>query len=157
MSALLDAFMARNRLIITAGSGGVGKTTMAATLAVRAALMGKRVAVLTIDPAKRLANALGLPTLSGELKKVPPSVFENAGLAGSGELWAMMLDTKSTGDQMVRRFAPNAATARDILDNRYYQYFSDSLDAFADPFHQGRRIRMAKGPAFGTWGGRRHR
>ena len=127
MSDRLDGLMNRNRLVITAGSGGVGKTTMAATLAVRAAIQGKRVAVLTIDPAKRLANALSLPTLSGELQRVPTTVFERAGLQGTGEMWAMMLDTKSTGDQMVQRFAPDSDKARDILNNRYYQYFSDSL------------------------------
>lgn len=127
MSPRLDGLLAHNRLLITAGSGGVGKTTMAATLAVRAALQGHRVAVLTIDPARRLANALGLPSLSSHLQRVPSSVFHGAGLNDAGEMWAMMLDTKSTGDQMVHRFAPDAKTARDILENRYYQYFSTSL------------------------------
>lgn len=127
MSDPMDTLLGENRLVITAGSGGVGKTTMAATLAVRAAMMGKRVAVLTIDPAKRLANALGLPSLSGELQRVPPAVFRQAGISGQGEMWAMMLDTKSTGHQMVKRFAPTPAKAQEILANRYYQYFSDSL------------------------------
>jgi anion-transporting ArsA/GET3 family ATPase len=127
VSPPLDGLLAHNRLLITAGSGGVGKTTMAAALAVRAALQGHRVAVLTIDPARRLANALGLPAMSSRLQRVPPSVFHRAGLNDAGEMWAMMLDTKSTGDQMVQRFAPDAKTAGDILKNRYYEYFSTSL------------------------------
>lgn len=136
-----DDELRHRRLIITAGSGGVGKTTTAAALAVRAAVLGRKTAVLTIDPARRLADALGLASLTGELRRVEPDRFAAAGLvdtaiAGAaiadaasarGELWAMMLDVKTTGDQMVRRFAPDEATAREILDNSYYQYFSTSL------------------------------
>ncbi len=117
-----------DRLLLTAGGGGVGKTTVAAALGVRAAQEGRRVAVLTIDPARRLADALGLEALTGELRRVDAARFEEVGLdAGSGELWAMMLDTKTTGDQMVRRFAPDAASALAILDNRYYRFFSNSM------------------------------
>ncbi len=123
---LHEALLTR-RLIITAGSGGVGKTTTAAALAVEAARLGRRTAVLTIDPARRLANALGLEALTGELRRVDPAHFEAAGLNPQAELWAMMLDTKTTGDQMVRRFAPDAETAQRILDNTYYKYFSTSL------------------------------
>jgi len=108
-------------LIVTAGCGGVGKTTVAAALALRAAGLGRRVAVLTIDPAKRLAQALGLTELNHELKRVPTD--EKA----SGELWAMMLDTKAAGDNMVLRFAQDRKVARGILKNRYYGYFSTSL------------------------------
>lgn len=129
-----DEELRHRRLIITAGSGGVGKTTTAAALAVRAAVLGRKTAVLTIDPARRLADALGLASLTGELRRVEPARFAAAGLADAadaaparGELWAMMLDVKTTGDQMVRRFAPDEATAREILDNSYYQYFSTSL------------------------------
>lgn len=133
-----DEELRHRRLIITAGSGGVGKTTTAAALAVRAAVLGRKTAVLTIDPARRLADALGLASLTGELRRVEPARFAAAGLVDTaiadparpqarGELWAMMLDVKTTGDQMVRRFAPDEATAREILDNSYYQYFSTSL------------------------------
>jgi anion-transporting ArsA/GET3 family ATPase len=115
------------RLLITAGSGGVGKTTTAAAIGLRAAQAGRRVAVLTIDPARRLADALGLSELTGEMRQVDPAHFEAAGFACAGEMWAMMLDIKTTGDQMVRRFAPDPATAARILDNTYYQYFSTSL------------------------------
>lgn len=127
MNAPFDAELRRARLLVTAGSGGVGKTTTAAAMAVRAASFGRRAAVLTIDPARRLADALGLGELTGELRRVEPSRFADADLDPAGELWAMMLDVKTTGDQMVRRFAPDAEAAREILDNRYYQYFSTSL------------------------------
>jgi len=116
-----------DRLWVTAGAGGVGKTTVAASLAVGAALAGRRVAVLTIDPARRLADALGLGQLTGELRRVQPALFEAAGLAATGELWAMMLDVHTTSDQMVHRFAPDPETARAILENKYYRYFSTSL------------------------------
>ncbi len=118
---------ADERLLVTAGAGGVGKTTVAASLAVGAALAGRRVAVLTIDPARRLADALGLGQLTGELRRVDSALFERAGLTARGELWAMMLDVHTTSDQMVRRFAPDAETAKAILENKYYRYFSTSL------------------------------
>ncbi|MCB9526828.1 MAG: ArsA family ATPase [Myxococcales bacterium] len=128
MTAAFDDELRARRLLITAGAGGVGKTTTAAALAVRAAVLGQKTAVLTIDPARRLADALGLAELTGELRRVEPARFTDAGLADArGELWAMMLDVKTTGDQMVRRFAPDERTAREILDNSYYQYFSTSL------------------------------
>jgi len=108
-------------LIVTAGSGGVGKTTLAAAIALRAAEMGRRVAVLTIDPARRLAQALGMENFSSALNKI------DMGPNCRGSLSAMMLDTKSTGDAMVNRFAPDPAAAKSILENRYYRYFSTSL------------------------------
>jgi anion-transporting ArsA/GET3 family ATPase len=109
------------RLLVTAGSGGVGKTTLAAALAIRAAEFGRRVAVLTIDPARRLAQALGIAEFSDELHHI------DLGPNCPGELWAMMLDTQKTGDAMVRRFAKDANAAEAILNNRYYGYFSTSL------------------------------
>lgn len=126
MSSLEQAIFDR-RLLVTAGAGGVGKTTCAAAIGVAAAQAGRRVAVLTIDPARRLANALGLSELTGALRQVEPAHFAAAGLEPTGELWAMMLDIKTTGDQMVRRFAPDAETAQRILANTYYRYFSTSL------------------------------
>ncbi len=123
----IEDLLRDRRLLITAGSGGVGKTTTAAAMAMRAAQGGRRVAVLTIDPAQRLADALGLDALGGTLKQVDPGHFEAADLRCEGQLFAMMLDVKTTGDQMVRRFAPDPATAQRILDNNYYRYFSASL------------------------------
>lgn len=115
------------RLIITAGSGGVGKTTTAAAIGVRAAMEGRRVVVLTIDPARRLANALGLDALSGTRRRVDPALFERAGLTMRGQLDAMMLDRTATADALVRTFAPDEEAARRIFDNPYYQSFATSL------------------------------
>src|ERR687898_2443773 len=93
---------------ICAGSGGVGKTTISAAIAAGMAARGKRVAVLTIDPAKRLADSLGLPELGNTERQVDPALFEAAGSkAVDGELWAMMLDAKQTFDEVVREHAPD--------------------------------------------------
>jgi anion-transporting ArsA/GET3 family ATPase len=123
----IDLLLRDRRLLITAGSGGVGKTTTAAAIALRAAQLGRNVALLTIDPARRLADALGLEALAGELCPMPPEALQAAGQTMQGSLWAMMLDIKTTGDQMVRRFAPSPQSAEAILENTYYKYFSTSL------------------------------
>ena len=117
----MKALLSSCRLLVTAGSGGVGKTTLAAALAVRAAEMGRRVAVLTIDPAQRLAQSLGIESFTGSLRDI------DLGPDCHGHLSAMMLDTKSTGDAMVNRFARDAESAQAILNNRYYRYFSTTL------------------------------
>ena len=116
------------RICICAGSGGVGKTTTAAAIAVGMAARGQRVAVLTIDPAKRLADSLGLPELGNTERRVDPALFEAAGLdTGGGELWAMMLDAKATFDEVVRKHAPDEETRERILSNRIYQQLSNAL------------------------------
>lgn len=127
MSATLAEMLEDRRLLITAGAGGVGKTTTAAALALMAAMDGQRAAVLTIDPARRLANALGLEAFTGETRRVDEDHFRAAGLEVRGELHAMMLDIKATSDQMVHRFAPDEAAVERILNNRYYQAFSAYL------------------------------
>ncbi len=92
------------------------------------AAQGKKVAVLTIDPAKRLADSLGLPELGNEERQVDPALFTEAGAEpGDGELWAMMLDAKATFDEVVRRHAPDAETRERILSNRIYQQLSGAL------------------------------
>jgi anion-transporting ArsA/GET3 family ATPase len=116
------------RVCICAGSGGVGKTTTAAAIAAGMAARGGRVAVLTIDPAKRLADSLGLPELGNTERQVDPSLFAEAGVENQGgELWAMMLDAKATFDEVVRRHAPDAETRDRILANRIYQQLSSAL------------------------------
>jgi anion-transporting ArsA/GET3 family ATPase len=113
---------------ICAGSGGVGKTTSSAAIAAGMAARGKKVAVLTIDPAKRLADSLGLPELGNEERRVDPKLFAEAGIdTRGGELWAMMLDAKATFDELVRRHAPDAETRDRILSNRIYQQLSNAL------------------------------
>ena len=116
------------RVCICAGSGGVGKTTTSAAIAAGMATRGKKVAVLTIDPAKRLADSLGLPELGNEERRVDPALFTEAGVdPGDGELWAMMLDPKATFDEVVRKHAPDEETRERILANRIYQQLSNAL------------------------------
>jgi anion-transporting ArsA/GET3 family ATPase len=124
VAELLDG----KRVCICAGSGGVGKTTTSAAIAAGMAARGLKVAVLTIDPAKRLADSLGLPELGNAERRVDPALFEAAGIdAGAGELWAMMLDSKQTFDDVVRKHAPDAETRDRILANRIYQQLSAAL------------------------------
>jgi anion-transporting ArsA/GET3 family ATPase len=114
-------------ICICAGSGGVGKTTTSAAIAAGLAAEGKRVVVLTIDPAKRLADSLGLKELGNEPTRVDPGLFEKAGVEIKGELWAMMLDAKATFDELVRKHAPDAETRDRILENSIYRQLSNAL------------------------------
>jgi anion-transporting ArsA/GET3 family ATPase len=115
------------RICICAGSGGVGKTTTSAAVAMGMAASGKKVAVLTIDPAKRLANSLGLSELGNEESLVQPERFAEQGLEMKGELWAMMLDAKRTFDDLIERHAPDEQTRDRILSNRIYQEVSNAM------------------------------
>lgn len=123
----IDELVSGKEIIVCAGSGGVGKTTIAAAIALRAAMEGKKAAVLTIDPAKRLASSLGLKELSSEPTKVSKRKFTSAGLEPKGELHALMLDTKSTFDKVVLRYAPTAEQAERIINNRFYRNISGTL------------------------------
>jgi anion-transporting ArsA/GET3 family ATPase len=113
-------------IVVCAGPGGVGKTTISAAIALEGALRGRATVVVTIDPAKRLADALGLEELSNHPRRVPAEKFEEAGLPPL-ELDAMMLDTKTTFDDLVHRYARTAERARGILENRFYQAISGAL------------------------------
>jgi anion-transporting ArsA/GET3 family ATPase len=112
---------------ICAGSGGVGKTTTSAAIASGLAARGAKVCVLTIDPAKRLADSLGLEEMGNEASQVDPALFEAQGIEMKGELWAMMLDAKETFDDLVRRHAPDEETRDRVLENRIYQQISNAL------------------------------
>jgi len=114
-------------ICICAGSGGVGKTTTSAAIATGMAARGLKVCVLTIDPAKRLADSLGLRELGNEAKRVDPELFESHGLEMKGELWAMMLDAKATFDELVARQAPDEEARDRVLGNRIYQQISSAL------------------------------
>jgi anion-transporting ArsA/GET3 family ATPase len=116
---MLTSLLADKRIVICAGSGGVGKTTTAAAIGLGMAERGLRVAVVTIDPARRLANALGLEQLGDEPHRVP--------VAADGELWAMMLDVKRTFDALIERLAPDARTRDEVLANRIYQQLSSAV------------------------------
>jgi anion-transporting ArsA/GET3 family ATPase len=114
-------------ICICAGSGGVGKTTTSAAIAAGMAARGLKVCVLTIDPAKRLADSLGLEELGNEARRVDPALFEQQGLEIKGELWAMMLDAKATFDELVARQAPDEEARDRVLNNRIYQQISSAL------------------------------
>ncbi len=116
------------RVLICAGPGGVGKTTTSAAIAAGMAAQGLKVAVLTIDPAKRLADSLGLPELGNVERQVDPALFTAAGAdPGEGELWAMMLDSKATFDDVVAKHAPDDETVDAVLSNRIYIELSSAL------------------------------
>ncbi|MBA3630545.1 MAG: ArsA family ATPase [Actinobacteria bacterium] len=123
----IEDLIDHKEVIVCAGSGGVGKTTIAASIALRAALEGKKAAVLTIDPARRLATSLGLKELSNHPVKVNRRKFTAAGLEPIGELHAMMLDTKTTFDEVVLQYAPTRAQAERIIANRFYRNISSTL------------------------------
>jgi anion-transporting ArsA/GET3 family ATPase len=117
----LDRLLSSKEIVICCGSGGVGKTTIAAALAATAAAhTGGKVLVITVDPARRLANALGLESFGNRESQVDQSLFVDAGVQPRGELWAAMLDTKESWDDLVRSHAPDAATRDAILANPLY-------------------------------------
>lgn len=118
----LDELVRTSRLLVCVGSGGVGKTTTAAALGLRAALAGRRVLVLTIDPARRLANSLGLESFGNQEVRIPLGPE-----AGSGELWAAMLDAPSTLRDVIGRVAKDAATRDAIYANRIFQNIAGSF------------------------------
>jgi len=119
--------IADKRIVICGGSGGVGKTTASAAIAMGAAARGRKVAVVTIDPARRLANSLGLEELGNEPALVDPQLFPAAGIEMEGELWAMMLDPKRTFDDLIDRLAPNEKSRDEVLANRIYQELSNAV------------------------------
>jgi anion-transporting ArsA/GET3 family ATPase len=120
----LASALEERRILVVCGSGGVGKTTTAAALGLRAARLGRRVLVCTIDPSRRLATSLGLSQLSGKPRALD---LRRLGPTGGGSLHAMTLDTRSTFDALVERFAPGPAARRRILENRFYQHVSAAL------------------------------
>lgn len=114
-------------IYVCAGPGGVGKTTVSAALALGLAAAGRRVAVVTIDPAKRLATALGLQQLGGEPQLIDPQRLQDGGLEMRGQLWAMTLDVKSTLDKLIGTLAPDSRTREEILGNRIYRDLSSAV------------------------------
>jgi anion-transporting ArsA/GET3 family ATPase len=123
IAELLDG----KRVCVCAGSGGVGKTTVSAAIALGMAAQGSRVAVVTIDPANRLADALGVEGLDNELHQVVPGPHAPADLEVKGELWAMMLDPKRTFDELIDRLAPDPERAGEIKANRVYRELSGAV------------------------------
>jgi len=117
----LDALLAAKEMVVVCGTGGVGKTTTSAALGVMAAThLGGRVLVVTVDPARRLAHAMGLDELSNDEVKVPLESLVADGVTPRGELWAAMLDTKASWDDLIRRHAPDAQVRETVLANPLY-------------------------------------
>jgi anion-transporting ArsA/GET3 family ATPase len=122
-TALAEALV-HKRFLIVCGSGGVGKTTAAAALALQGALRGRRVLVCTIDPSRRLATSLGLAQLGDRPK---PMDLGRVAPEAAGSLSAMTLDTKRTFDALVERYASSESARRRILENRFYKQVSNAL------------------------------
>ena len=122
----LDSTLGDARVVVLAGGGGVGKTTTAAGIGLGLARRGRRVCVLTIDPARRLADALGLQGVADEPGQVPlePSAPDGDTV---GELWVVMLDAKSTWDGLIRQYADSPEAAEKVLQNRVYKEFSGAV------------------------------
>jgi anion-transporting ArsA/GET3 family ATPase len=123
----LTSLVTSRRVILCVGCGGVGKTTTTAALGLAAARRGKRVLCLTIDPARRLAQSLGLAEMKTEAQRVDPARLAEAGIEVTGSMTVMMLDTKSTFDGLIRSLAPSAEQRDRILNNVLYRYISTSL------------------------------
>ncbi len=119
--------LADKEVLVCVGAGGVGKTTTSAALALGLAMRGQKVAVVTIDPARRLATALGLQELPGEPHRIDASALSDAGIELPGELWAMMLDTKRTFDEVVARLASDESARQEILANPVYRELSTAV------------------------------
>jgi anion-transporting ArsA/GET3 family ATPase len=123
----LGPLLAQHRIVVCVGSGGVGKTTTAAALALFGAMSGRRAVVLTIDPARRLAQSLGLDALRSGGERIGDEMFAAAGLSPLGSLTAGMLDQKSAWDDFIARHAPSPEVRDVILRNEFYQHLSQSF------------------------------
>jgi anion-transporting ArsA/GET3 family ATPase len=120
------------RIAVCVGAGGVGKTTLAAAIGLSAARRGRRAVVVTIDPARRLADALGVGTLDNQPRAIPRDVLAGLSVPEEGALFAMMLDMKRTFDELVARFAADDEARERILQNSIYQHVSDALAGSAE-------------------------
>jgi anion-transporting ArsA/GET3 family ATPase len=117
-----DNLLASREMVLVAGSGGVGKTTIAAAMGIAAATRQHgRVLVLTVDPARRLASALGLEQFGNTPTRIPAEAFGDTGAQIRGELWVAMLDTKAGWDELIMRHAPDAEIRDAVLANPLYE------------------------------------
>jgi len=126
MSRLAQALSGK-RVVICAGAGGVGKTTVSAAVALGLAQQGQRVALVTIDPARRLAEAMGLDALDNRPQPIDLARVTECGVQVRGELFAMMLDSKRTFDELIELLAPDPRTKEQILANPIYRHISTAV------------------------------
>jgi anion-transporting ArsA/GET3 family ATPase len=148
MPETIDQLVMTRRVLVAVGAGGVGKTTTAAALGVAAAVRGRRVLCLTIDPARRLAEALGLERMSSEEQVIEPSRFAQAGFPLKGSLTAMMLDTKATFDDLVVKHSSTPERAQRLLDNKLYKYVSTSLAGTQEYMAMEKLVSVHRDPRF---------
>lgn len=128
LGARLDQLVTASDVVLTCGAGGVGKTSLAASLAATAAVeLDAKVLVLTVDPARRLATAMGIGGFGNTETRVEAARFEAAGVSPRGELWAAMLDTKASWDDLIRRHAPDPASRDAILANPLYRNITSTF------------------------------
>ncbi len=127
MAPIIPQLLDERRVLVCVGAGGVGKTTISATIGVAAALAGKRTLVLTVDPARRLANALGLSAFDEDVQTIPVEGFAGPDDTVACPLDVAMLDVKSTFDRVVRRYATSDEHYQAIVSNRFYHQASTAL------------------------------
>lgn len=144
----LGACLSDRRVVVCLGAGGVGKTTTAAAVAVGLCAAGRRVLCLTIDPSRRLADSLGLPPDGGTEREVTAERLAAAGVTGNGRLHVSLLDAAATFAQVVRRSAPDAATARRVLSNRLFGYLSGALPGVQEVMALERLFAAREDPRF---------
>jgi len=138
------------RVVVCVGCGGVGKTTVAAAIALEAARAGRRALVLTIDPARRLADALGVGALGNQPKAIPRESLDALGVPAEGEMWAMMLDMKRTFDDLVERFAESPEARDRVLANPIYRHVSDALAGSVEYSAMEKVYELQEAGAFDT-------
>jgi len=138
------------RVVVCVGCGGVGKTTVAAAIALEAARSGRRALVITIDPARRLADALGVETLGNQPEPLSRAALDALGVPPEGSLSALMLDMKRTFDDLVARFAESAAARDRVLRNPIYRHVSDALAGSVEYSAMEKVYELSQSDAYDT-------
>jgi len=144
----LEQALERKHTLVFCGSGGVGKTSLAAATALHGALRGKRVLVVTIDPARRLADSLGLEELGN--KAVAIDISRLPGAENGGSLHAMMLDMKTAADELIALFATSEERLQQVLHNQFYKTITESLAGSQEYVAMAKMYDLIKRPEFDT-------